>query len=98
MPCSPRRVFHSFLDAEAKNLCESIAYIQLMVKPLYTLALRALSTNKEVLAHLTRIQHGFMPEAQIEQAQRIVTQLQDMLQEMKEVAKTPPSSTHIPLK
>ena len=73
--------------------------IQLMVKPLYTLALRALSTNKEVLAHLTRIQHGFMPDKQIEQAQVIVAQLQDMLREMQEVAKTAPSqSHHIPLK
>jgi hypothetical protein len=70
-----------------------------MVKPLYTLALRALSTNKEVLAHLTRIQHGFMPDKQIEQAQIVVAQLQDMLREMQEAAKSPPqSSSHIPLK
>ena len=70
-----------------------------MVKPLYTLALRALSTHKEVLAHLTRIQHGFMPDKQIEQAQIVVAQLQDMLREMQEAAKNPPqSSSHIPLK
>lgn len=70
-----------------------------MVKPLYTLALRALSTNKEVLAHLTRIQHGFMPDKQIEQAQLVVAQLQDMLREMQEAAKAPPqSSSHVPLK
>lgn len=70
-----------------------------MVKPLYTLALRALSTNKEVFAHLTRIQHGFMPDKQIEQAQLVVAQLQDMLREMQEAAKAPPqSSSHVPLK
>ncbi len=70
-----------------------------MVKPLYTLTLRALSTHKEVLAHLTRIQHGFMPDKQIEQAQHVVAQLQDMLREMQEAVKNPPqSSSHIPLK
>ena len=70
-----------------------------MVKPLYTLALRALSTHKEVLTHLTRIQHGFMPDKQIQEAQIVVTQLQEMLREMQEVAKNPPSqSNHIPLK
>ena len=69
-----------------------------MVKPLYTLTLRALSTHKEVLAHLTRIQHGFMPDKQIEQAQLVVAQLQDMLREMQEAVKSPPQSTHIPLK
>lgn len=70
-----------------------------MVKPLYTLTLRALSTHKEVLAHLTRIQHGFMPDKQIEQAQIVVAQLQTMLQEMQEAAKSPPSQSHqIPLK
>ena len=69
-----------------------------MVKPLYTLTLRALSTHKEVLAHLTRIQHGFMPDKQIEQAQLVVAQLQDMLREMQEATKSPPQSTHIPLK
>ncbi len=70
-----------------------------MVKPLYTLTLRALSTHKEVLAHLTRIQHGFMPDKQIEQAQLVVAQLQEMLREMQEAVKSPPqSSSHIPLK
>lgn len=69
-----------------------------MVKPLYTLTLRALSTHKEVLAHLTRIHHGFMPDKQIEQAQLVVAQLQEMLREMQEAAKSPPQSTHIPLK
>jgi hypothetical protein len=70
-----------------------------MVKPLSTLALRAMSTHKEVLAHLTRIQYGFMPDKQIEQAQAVVSQLQDMLREMQEVSKNPPSqSQHIPLK
>lgn len=70
-----------------------------MVKPLYTLALRALSTNKEVIAHLTRIQHGFMPDSQIEQAQLVVAQLQDMLREMQDAIKAPPSSSSsMPLK
>lgn len=70
-----------------------------MVKPLSTLALRAMSTHKEVLAHLTRIQHGFMPDKQIEQAQLVVSQLQDMLREMQEVSKNPPPhSQSLPLK
>jgi hypothetical protein len=70
-----------------------------MVKPLYTLALRALRVNQEVGAHLTRIQHGFLPEKSIQQTQHTILQLQEMLAEMQEALKAPTRSNHsIPLK
>jgi hypothetical protein len=70
-----------------------------MVKPLYTLALRALRVNQEVSAHLTRIQHGFLPEKSIQQTQHTILQLQEMLAEMQAALKAPPSSNNsIPLK
>ena len=70
-----------------------------MVKPLYTLALRALRVNQEVGAHLTRIQHGFLPEKSIQQTQQTIVHLQEMLAEMQEALKAPPSSkSFIPLK
>ena len=70
-----------------------------MVKPLYTLALRALRVNQEVGAHLTRIQHGFLPEKSIQQTQQTIVHLQEMLAEMQEALKASPSSKpFIPLK
>jgi hypothetical protein len=39
-----------------------------MVKPLHTLALRALTVNQQMTAHLIRIQNGFVPGKQIEEA------------------------------
>ena len=70
-----------------------------MVKPLYTLALRALRVNQEVGAHLTRIQHGFLPEKSIVQTQQTIVHLQEMLAEMQEALKAPQSNKpFIPLK
>lgn len=70
-----------------------------MVKPLYTLALRALRVNQEVGAQLTRIQHGFLPEKSIQQTQQTILQLQEMLAEMQQALKAPPSSKpFLPLK
>jgi hypothetical protein len=56
-----------------------------MVKPLHTLALRALTVNQQMTAHLIRIQNGFVPGKQIEEAH--LTQsvlLQEMLCDMPE--------------
>lgn len=60
-----------------------------MVKHLYTLALRALRTNQEVTTHLTRIQHGFLPDKNIEQAKQVIEDLQNMLSEMQQVLREP---------
>lgn len=72
-----------------------------MVKHLYTLALRALRTNQEVTTHLTRIQHGFLPDKNIEQAREVIQDLQQMLLEMQQVLREPGKSDHnhiVPLK
>lgn len=58
-------------------------------KHIHTLALRALRVNQEVTAHLTRVQHGFLPDKNIVQAQEIVTQLQEMLNNMQTALKAP---------
>ena len=78
-----------------------VVYHTLMVKHLYTLALRALRTNQEVSTHLTRIQHGFLPDKNIIQAQEVIQELQHMLSEMQEAIRNPEkqNSNHIvPLK
>jgi hypothetical protein len=74
-----------------------------MVKPVHfhTLALRAVQTNRSVLAHLTRIQSGFLPEVNIQQAEESLAQLQSMLHEMKSALHSPPPKEHssfVPLK
>lgn len=72
-----------------------------MVKHLYTLALRALRTNQEVTTHLTRIQHGFLPDKNIEQAREVIQDLQQMLSEMQQVLREPGKADHnhiVPLK
>ena len=74
-----------------------------MVKPVHfhTLALRAVQTNRSVLAHLTRIQSGFLPDVNIQQAEESLAQLQSMLHEMKTVLHSPPpkaNDTFVPLK
>jgi hypothetical protein len=68
-------------------------------KHIHTLALRALRVNQEVTTHLTRVQHGFLPDKNIVQAQEIVTQLQAMLHDMQTALKAPPGPPpSIPLK
>lgn len=74
-----------------------------MVKPVHfhTLALRAVQTNRSVLAHLTRIQSGFLPDVNIKQAEESLAQLQSMLHEMKSVLHSPPptkTDDFVPLK
>ncbi len=74
-----------------------------MVKPVHfhTLALRAVQTNRSVLAHLTRIQSGFLPDVHIKQAEESLAHLQSMLHEMKTALHSPPPTqddTVVPLK
>ncbi len=74
-----------------------------MVKPLYTLALRALTVNQQMTAHLTRIQSGFLPGKQIEEAHIAIRSLQEMLCDMQKALEAPNSAHHssknyVPLK
>ena len=73
-----------------------------MVKPLHTLALRALTVNQQMTAHLIRIQNGFVPGKQIEEAHLAIRSLQEMLCDMQkalEAHKQPyPAKNYVPLK
>lgn len=74
-----------------------------MVKPLYTLALRALTVNQQMSVHLLRIQSGFLPGKQIEEAHTTIRSLQEMLCDMQKALDAPPSDftsakNYIPLK
>jgi hypothetical protein len=55
-----------------------------MVKPLFTLATRLLSTNGSLVCNLTRIRGGFLPHENLDQAKRHLADLQRTLQEIEE--------------
>lgn len=74
-----------------------------MVKPLYSLALRALSVNQQMTAQLIRIQSGFIPGKQIQEAQLSIETLQEMLRDMQKALDAPdqvfkPAKNYVPLK
>lgn len=74
-----------------------------MVKPLHTLALRAITVNQQMAAQLIRIQSGFIPGKQIEEAQKAVNSLQEMLCDMQKALDAPSqvfssSKNYVPLK
>ena len=71
-----------------------------MVKPLYTLALRALTVNQQMSVHLLRIQNGFLPGKQIEEAHQTIRSLQEMLCDMQKAleAPKPAAKNYVPLK
>jgi len=73
-----------------------------MAKPFASLALKAVEMNKTVLPNLIRIQSGFMAEKNIDQAETLVNQLQEMLREMRMTLKAPisyqQSDDYVPLK
>jgi hypothetical protein len=54
-----------------------------MVKPFFTLASRLLSTNGSLVCNLTRIQSGFLPRENLDQAKRHLADIQRALQEME---------------
>jgi hypothetical protein len=54
-----------------------------MVKPFFTLAARLLSTNGSLVCNLTRIQSGFLPRENLDQAKRHLADLQRTLQEIE---------------
>jgi hypothetical protein len=63
-----------------------------MVKPLYSLALRALTVNQQMTAQLIRIQSGFIPGKQLQEAHLSIQTLQEMLCEMQKALDAPPES------
>lgn len=69
-----------------------------MVKPLHTLALRALTVNQQMTAHLIRIQNGFVPGKQIEEAHLAIRSLQEMLCDMQKALEAPNQKTYTPAK
>ena len=72
-----------------------------MVKSFHTLALQAIQINRQISAHLIRVQSGFLRTENIEQAQETIKSLQDMLQDMQSSLQTPPPkqpSNYVPLK
>jgi hypothetical protein len=72
-----------------------------MVKSFHTLALQAIQINRQLSAHLIRVQTGFLRTQNIEQAQETIKSLQDMLHDMQTTLQTPPPnqpSNYVPLK
>lgn len=61
-----------------------------MVKNLATLALRAIEVHRNMAPRLTRIQHGFMTQRNIEYIELSIRALQDMLRDMRDVVQHPP--------
>lgn len=75
-----------------------------MVKHIHTLALRAMQANQQMTAHLIRVQSGFLPAKNIEQAQEMLKHMQEMLADMQTALNAPPpdqtqsQSNYVPLK
>jgi NifU-like protein involved in Fe-S cluster formation len=71
-----------------------------MVKTVYSLALRALTVNQQMSVHLMRIQHGFLPGKNIEEARYTIHTMQEMLTEMQKALEARPeqSKNYVPLK
>jgi hypothetical protein len=74
-----------------------------MVKHIHTLALRAMQANQQMSAHLIRVQSGFLPAKNIEQAEDMLKSMQEMLRDMRTALNASPSShdrtqPYIPLK
>jgi hypothetical protein len=70
----------------------------------HTLALRAMQANRQLATHLTRVQTGFLPGKNIEEAQHMLQTMQEMLRDMQDALQAPPPqstqqpSTYVPLK
>lgn len=76
-----------------------------MVKPqLYALAGRLLQLNREMTAHLVRVQSGFLPNRNVDQAQQMITDMQETLYALQKVLDAPPQPypkpphNYVPLK
>lgn len=70
----------------------------------YTLASRVLRLNQEMTVHLIRAQSGFLATKNVDQAQKMITDMQETLCELQKVLDAPPKpyptppSNYVPLK
>lgn len=70
-----------------------------MVKHFVTLASRVIRTHQELTPCITRIHHGFMAEKNIDQVEKMLQEMQQMIHDMRESLKAPnKQETYIPLK
>lgn len=74
-----------------------------MVRPLESLASRALSSHKEMQTCLLRIQSGFIPQRSINSVHKLLEDMRNTLHEMETVlkekpTKSPPTRDLFPLK
>lgn len=60
-----------------------------MVKPLYTLASRLISTNGILVSSLRRIQGGFLAERNIKEAREYLEEMHKVLDEMEQSLRQP---------
>ncbi len=73
-----------------------------MVKPFVsTLAMRMMRSSQVMQVHLTRIQSGFMPERNLQEAEQLLQEMQAAVQAMRNAIsdtdnKPPPN--YVPLK
>ena len=64
-----------------------IKFISLMVKPLFTLATRLLSTHGSFVCTVSRIRSGFLPRENLDQAKQQLAEIQRTLREIEETLK-----------
>jgi hypothetical protein len=73
-----------------------------MVKPFVsTLAMRMMRSSQVMQVHLTRIQSGFMPERNLNEAEQLLQEMQAAVQAMRNAISTPdtkPPPNYVPLK
>jgi hypothetical protein len=73
-----------------------------MVKPLIgSLAMRMMRTSQVMQVHLTRIQSGFMPERNINEAEQLLQEMQAAIGQMRSMLANrdpKPPSNCVPLK
>jgi hypothetical protein len=69
-----------------------------MVKPFLVLASRVLRANQELTPCITRIHHGFMPEKNIDQVEKMLQDMQEMVRDMRQSLISKTDSNYIPMK
>jgi hypothetical protein len=73
-----------------------------MVKPFVsTLAMRMMRSSQVMQVHLTRIQSGFMPERNLNEAEQLLQEMQAAVQAMRNAISNPDTkqaSNCVPLK
>ena len=70
----------------------------LMEKALITLTARVVRAHREMAPCIARIHTGFMVETNIDTVEKDLQQLQEMLRQIREAQKAPPTRTYLSLK